>query len=272
MTRMNLRRRVAAVAIGAVAIGAVAMASTAGAAVAAEGQATPSGKGGTALSQNIAKQDHEGGKGDPAKTKPGKPGEGKGDPARTKPGKPGEGKGGVPKPGPASGDEAAVAKDLGVTVAQLDDALRATKEWFGTSGADPTPEAFAAHVASILHVPADKVLKSFEAHGLIGDKGGKPGDGKGGKPGDGKGGKPGGGQNQPNLDKAAKDLGVTRAALENALTQTKMWVVNSGQQPTPELFAGHVATILGKNADVVLKVLESDGFFGPGPVKSKPAA
>ncbi|MEV8555512.1 hypothetical protein AB0478_03395 [Streptomyces sp. NPDC051917] len=263
MTRMNLRRRVAAVAIGAVAIGAVAMASTAGAAVAAEGQATPSGKGGTALSQNIAKQDHEGGKGDPAKTKPGKPG---------------EGKGGVPKPGPASGDEAAVAKDLGVTVAQLDDALRATKEWFGTSGADPTPEAFAAHVASILHVPADKVLKSFEAHGLIGDKGGKPGDGKGGKggkggkPGDGKGGKPGGGQNQPNLDKAAKDLGVTRAALENALTQTKRWVVNSGQQPTPELFAGHVATILGKNADVVLKVLESDGFFGPGPVKSKPAA
>lgn len=224
MTRMHLRRKVAAVAIGA-----VALASTAGAAAAADSGATPTGKG-TATTQAAVKQ------GPDAK--------------------------GKPKPDPKTDKEiAAVAKDLGVTVDQLNDALRATKEWFGTTGAEPTPEAVAAHVGSILHVPAAKVLASFKAHGLFDDKSG------GKKPG---GGKDRGG-NSANLDKAAKDLGVTRTALENALTQTKVWIGSTGAQPTPELIAAHVASILGKNADQVLKILEVDGILDPAP-PAKPKA
>ncbi|NUR58266.1 MAG: hypothetical protein HOV87_06165 [Catenulispora sp.] len=228
MTRMHLRRKVAAVAIGA-----VALASTAGAAAAADSGAAPTGKG-TATTKVGVKQ--------------GPDAKGKGD--------------GKPKPDPKTDKEiAAVAKDLGVTVDQLNDALRATKEWFGTTGTEPTPEAVAAHVGSILHVPAAKVLASFKAHGLFDDKSG------GKKPG---GGKDRGG-NSANIDKAAKDLGVTRAALENALTQTKMWIGSTGAQPTPELIAAHVASILGKNADQVLKVLEADGVLDSAP-PTKPKA
>jgi len=220
---MHLRRKVAAVAIGA-----VALASTAGAAAAADSGATPAGKG-AATTQTAGKQ------GPDAK--------------------------GKPKPDPKADKEiAAVAKDLGVTVDQLNDALLATKEWFGTTGAEPTPETVAAHVGSILHVPAARVLASFKAHGLFDDKSGDK--------------KPGGkdrGGNSANLDKAAKDLGVTRAALENALTQTKVWIGSTGAQPTPELIAAHVASILGKNADQVLKILEADGILDPAP-PAKPKA
>jgi hypothetical protein len=223
MTRIHVRRRMAAVAVGV-----MALATTASAAAAAgSGPQTNAGKNGGTISQNVAKAD---------------------------------GKGGKPKPDPKQDAAlAAVAKDLGVTVAQLDDALRATKEWVGATGTNPTPELVAAHVAGILHVPSAKVLASFKAHGLF-DEGtkGKPGPKK---PGDGKGG------GTAALDKAAKDLGVTRAKLEDALTQTKIWIGNTGAQPTPEVVAGHVASILGLDAARVLKVLEVDGVIGTAPAK-----
>ena len=220
MTRMHLRRRVAAVAVGAVVV-----ASTAGAAAAADSGGSPAGKGVVTTQGGV------------------------------------QGPGGKGKPDPKSDKViAAIAKDLGVSVGQLDDALRATKEWFGTTGAEPTPEAFAAHVGSILHVPSAKVLASFKAHGLFVDK-------PGGK-------KPGGkdrGGNSVDLDKAAKDLGVSRTVLEKALVQTKMWIGSSGVKPTPDLFASHVASILGKDADQVLKVLEADGVLDAAP-PAKPKA
>jgi hypothetical protein len=231
MTRIHLRRKAAALAIGA-----VVAASTAGAAAAAEsGTAAPTAQG-TAATQTAAKPDP------------------KQNPDQDQ----------KPAPDPKTQAElAAAAKDLGVTVDQLNDALRATKIWFGTAKTDPTPETFAAHVGSILHVPAAKVLASFRAHGLFNDvPPGKPGPKK---PGDGKGG------GSANLDKAAKDLGVTRAALENALTQTKIWIGSTGAQPTPEVFAAHVASVLGKDAGQVLKVLEADGVIdATPPAKTQP--
>lgn len=219
MTRIHVRRWMAAVAVGS-----VALATTASAAAAADSgtQATSSSKGGSTISQNVAKPDGKDG----------------------------------PKQDAAV---AAVAKDLGVTVDQLNNALLATKEWVGASGTNPTPEIVAAHVAGILHVPTAEVLASFKAHGLFDESTkGKPGPKK---PGDGK------NRGTADLDKAAKDLGVTRARLEDALTQTKQWIGSTGTQPTPEVVAGHIASILGEDATRVLKVLEADGFIDTSPAK-----
>lgn len=226
MSRIHIRRKLTTVAVGA-----LVLATTASVAAAADSgpQPTPSAKASSSQSAAAAKQD----------------------PKQN------------PKPDPKQdpkGDAAfaAVAKALGVTVDQLNDAMRATKVWAGTSGVDVTPEVFADHVASILHVPAAKALAAFKANGFFSDPGpGKPG---GQKP------KPGGGQ-AADMAKAAKDLGVTRTQLEDALMQTKMWIGSTGATPTPEVFAGHVASILGKSADQVLKVLEADGIIDTAPAK-----
>jgi hypothetical protein len=149
-------------------------------------------------------------------------------------------------PGAGANQVAAVAKDLGVTVDQLDTAFRSTKEWIVANQATPTPEMFAAHVASLLGLPADRVLSALEEHGLLGGPvpDGKPGAKAGG--------------HGVDMTKAAHELNATTRQLQDALVQTKMWIGRSG---TPEAFAGHVASILGVPADKVLLVLSDIGLF-----------
>jgi hypothetical protein len=182
-------------------------------------------------------------------------------------------------------DSSTIAKSLGVTVDQLDSALRDTKVWIGTSGATLTPDTFDQHVASLLGLPVDKVAKALGDGGvIIKSQSGDPAAAKIGGPASVKAGDASG---KPSTavtcgpltaaDKAkavaeaksrsvdtsvlAKDLGVTVAQLDQAFTATKQWVADDTAKPTPDAFAQHVASLLKLPADQVLSVLTRDGVI-----------
>ncbi|MBW8803573.1 MAG: hypothetical protein JF587_06885 [Catenulisporales bacterium] len=64
-------------------------------------------------------------------------------------------------------DVAKAAAALGITEKQLDDALIATKQWFGENGEQPTPDAFLQHVADLLHLPVAQVTKVLDESGIF---------------------------------------------------------------------------------------------------------
>ncbi|NUR25075.1 MAG: hypothetical protein HOV83_04380 [Catenulispora sp.] len=146
---MKLRNRLVPIGALVVAIGA----SAAGAATAAEGGKGDKPKSDPAIVKCEGKVGGEKDKGDKGDKKD------KGD----------KGSGPVQKQEP---DWNAVAKKLGVTAQQLEDALRATKIWIGEAG-DPTPDMFVQHVADLLHQPVDKVKSALEDAGVFRDDSGK---------------------------------------------------------------------------------------------------
>lgn len=152
---MKLRNRLLPIGALVVAVGA----SAAGAATAAEGGKGDKPKSDPAIVKcegKVGGEKDKGAKGD------------QGD-KDAKGGKGGKGSGPVQKQEP---DWNAVAKQLGVTAQQLEDALRATKGWIGEGG-ETTPDAFIQHVADLLHQPVAKVKSVLEDAGVFRDDSGK---------------------------------------------------------------------------------------------------
>jgi hypothetical protein len=148
----------------------------------------------------------------------------------------------------------AAAKALGVSTQKLTDAFVATKQWVGTSGTKPTPEAFAGHVASLLGKDAATVQKALIAAGMLGDGPSAVVVKESGK------------ERDQHFAAAAKELGISTQKLTDALVATKQWVGSTSDKPTLEAFTAHVASVLGLDAAKVAHALDVNGVFRAGPV------
>ena len=68
-------------------------------------------------------------------------------------------------------DVARAARELGVPLDRLNDALAQTKQWIPTTTQRPTQEVLAGHVAGILDLPAGRVLTVLAETGIFGAPG-----------------------------------------------------------------------------------------------------
>ncbi|MFD0632582.1 hypothetical protein ACFQ9X_14180 [Catenulispora yoronensis] len=64
--------------------------------------------------------------------------------------------------------------------------------------------------------------------------------------------------------KVAAKLGVTEQQLQNALRDTKVWIGQTGVEPTPEVFIKHLAALLHKPEALVKDALGPTGILDPG--------